>query len=72
MAIANANRDHEPVYALQMRLIGQVHRYRPYERLPISTIGRLPNTRRAPAAQGCTTTPTSAADASVTIGSIHT
>ena len=55
-----------------MRLIGQVHRYNPYERLPISTIGFEPNSVRAPVAHGWTTTATRAADANVTIGSIHT
>ena len=54
-----------------MRLIGQLHRYSPYDRLPISTNGRTSNSGRATTDDGWSIAATSAADESVTAGSIQ-
>ncbi len=71
IAIASTNLDNEPWSAPTTALIGQLHRYSPYDRLPISTNGRHPNRVRTEPAHGCTTTATNAADARVTSGSSH-
>src|SRR3954447_1876046 len=55
-------RDHEPTYAPHSTMIGQLHRYKPYERLPKPTSSRRPKNDRAAVADGCTTVATTTSD----------
>src|SRR3954452_5051559 len=43
-------------------MIGQLHRYNPYERLPRATSAGLPKNDRVAVAAGCTTAPTATID----------
>src|SRR3954452_12258456 len=64
-------RDHEPTYAPHSTMIGQLHRYNPYERLPRATSAGLPKNDRVARADGCTTAPTTTIDKMDTSVSSH-
>jgi hypothetical protein len=59
------------VYAWKITKIGQLHRYSPYDRFPISTSGFHENHKRSNLDEGCTTTSTATSDAMETTARFH-